>query len=292
VKGALRGVFLDTIASMPDAKNLPVPGRTMSLTKWERVASVGAGIATVAVASVAELWARLDGIGTVAFVVAGTAAVLLGVIGRMPTRLSAKDYAMEFYEREKDRAVEAEVENVVEDLPTSAKKEIAKKAELDEQETVPVSTSRSTSWNIRRRIAKGRSASNAAIRSLDFEQFAIYRLTPILIMMGYIVNTTYGEEDYQDADYVATGLHGQIFIFVRRWTGDAVSILRERVKAKRFLALNPENRAIIVVDRPDLAEDYDFEWDNPRIATVSPSWSKDRLTKELTELLSPDTPKE
>lgn len=276
------------VTSMPDEKLPAVPKRYTSivLTVSQRLGAVAAGLVLGAVGGLAELWARLDGIGTVSFVVAGTASVLLGVVGRMPSRLSGKDYTMEFVEQEKDRAVEAAVENVVEDLSTSAKKEIAKKAELDEQDTIPVSTFGGMTRKNRQRSAKGMVAIDAAIRSLDFEEYAIAKLSPILIRMGYTVKTTNGAENYQDADYVATGPQGQVFIFLRRWTGDMLPIIDEKVKAKRLIAHNSEDRAILMLDRADIVRgDYEYDLSDSRIAVLSSTYSNDLLARELTAFL-------
>ena len=274
---------------MPDEKLPAVTKRHTSimLTVPQRLGAAGAGLVLGAVGGLAELWARLDGIGTVSFVVAGAASVLLGVVGRMPSRLSGKEYTMEFFEQEKDRAVEAAVENVVEDLSTSAKKEIAKKAELDEQDTIPVSTFGGMTRKNGQRIAKGMAAADAAIRSLDFEEYAIAKLTPILARMGYTVKTTYGAEDYQEADYVATGPRGQVFIFLRRWTGDMIPIIEERVRAKRLIAHNSEDRAILMLDRADIVgRDYQHDIGESRIALLSSTYSTDLLARELTAFLS------
>jgi len=133
---------------MPDDKLPAGPKRYTSivLTTPERLGAIGAGVILGSIGGLAELWARLDGIGTVSFVVAGTASVLLGVLGRMPSRLSGKDYSVEFLEQERERAAEVAIEGVVEELSTTAKKELTEKSELgQEPELVPVSTSRSTS---------------------------------------------------------------------------------------------------------------------------------------------------
>ena len=109
---------------MPDDKLPAGPKRYTSivLTTPERLGAIGAGVILGSIGGLAELWARLDGIGTVSFVVAGTASVLLGVFGRMPSRLSGKDYSVEFLEQERERAAEVAIEGVVEELSTTANK--------------------------------------------------------------------------------------------------------------------------------------------------------------------------
>ena len=70
-----------------------------------------------------------DGAGTVAFVTAGTVAGLLGIIGRVLTRLLAKDYGVDMSEEEIVEKLKAGVAEAVEDLPASAKEEIVKAGE-------------------------------------------------------------------------------------------------------------------------------------------------------------------
>ncbi|MGB8382476.1 MAG: hypothetical protein WCG47_14750 [Dermatophilaceae bacterium] len=67
-----------------------------------------------------------DGAGTVAFVAAGTTSALLGLVGRMPTRMTGKDYAVEFSE---------ELERVVDELTIEQKMDVVTEAIAEREST-------------------------------------------------------------------------------------------------------------------------------------------------------------
>lgn len=78
--------------------NLGKPLRPIRLSKEQRFTAVVVGLGLLAVGGWGYIASGHDGAGTVAFVVAGTLCGLLGIIGRVPTRLSGKDYSMEILE--------------------------------------------------------------------------------------------------------------------------------------------------------------------------------------------------
>lgn len=71
------------------------PLKPIRLSQQQRSMAVVGGVGLLGVGSWGFLASNQDGAGTVAFVAAGTLCGLLGVIGRVPTRLSGKDYSME-----------------------------------------------------------------------------------------------------------------------------------------------------------------------------------------------------
>lgn len=69
--------------------------KPIKLSQQQRFMAVVGGIGLLSIGSWGFLASDHDGVGTVAFVTAGTLCGLLGIIGRVPTRLSGKDYSME-----------------------------------------------------------------------------------------------------------------------------------------------------------------------------------------------------
>jgi hypothetical protein len=280
-------------------ENLPADPQphTSIMLKWpQRIGAISGGVILGTVGGLAELWARLDGIGTVSFVVAGTALVLLGMVGRMPTRLSSKDYSVEFFEQGRQVGATQAVENVVEELSTSAKKEIAQKPEVSEalDKAIQAGTNamlrqrtRSRYMTAINRLEKGDLAtlSDVALRSLEFEGQAIDRLKPILGDLGYSIDSPVIDRDSSIvADYTAKGPNNaRLLIFLRRWTGDILPIVRESIRADQQLDANPESRAIIVIDNSEIADRYRFGIG--RVGLLSSAWPKRRLVRELTAFL-------
>ena len=108
-----------------DPKDTPIPthrGRPIFLSAKQRVGLCVSGVALLGTAGWAQIASGHDGAGTVAFVAAGAIAGALGLIGRLPNRLSGKDYTVEF---EVEQRVKEVVTDIVEELPTEAKKAIA-----------------------------------------------------------------------------------------------------------------------------------------------------------------------
>jgi hypothetical protein len=102
--------------------------KAILLSKGQRAAAVVSGGVLVGAGGWAEIISGHDGVGTVAFVSAGALSALLGVVGRLPSRLSGKDYTVEFNEAVEQRAIlkaDAIVDKVVEELPREAREQLA-----------------------------------------------------------------------------------------------------------------------------------------------------------------------
>lgn len=128
-----------------------------------------------------------------AFVAAGALLAGLGIIGRMPNRISGKEYKAEFDDLVEERATEKAEEaiaDVIEGLPTEAKKEIAKDdSELDvftSRMLELLEKSRSASEELRqisvRRLRN--QAAHTASESLSFETYMSRRIVPIIERLG------------------------------------------------------------------------------------------------------------
>jgi hypothetical protein len=141
---------------MADEEGRPRPGSGIKLTWWQRSGLFISGVALVLTGAWAEISAGRDGAGTVAFVAAGALLGAVGIVGRLPNRISGKDYSVEFEAAVHER-VEEELAEVVEDVPGDVRQEIAE-ADADEL------------------IGERSVASTAAARSLAFEQEVVGQL--------------------------------------------------------------------------------------------------------------------
>jgi hypothetical protein len=243
----------------------PASSRSIGLGRWERWAAAGAGIVILTVASVAELWAKQDGLGTVAFAVVGAACLLLGLVGRMPTRLSLKDYAtMEWMEMEKQQT-QAAVEELVEELPASAKKEIVKKADDDPARfdaTLEILSKLITEDRGTRAIRMAQKPPDmskadfmwrAASESLAFEENVRSVITPIFAKLGF---SMLAEPQGVPVDFIAQRPDRNVYIVVRR-TPRSLSPVLKQIRELRNLLLNMggRDRAILIVSDEAVASD-------------------------------------
>jgi hypothetical protein len=182
------------LPTMPDVADKPaMPGRPIKLSRWQRVGAVLSGAGFAGAGGWAEIASGHDGAGTVAFVAAGALLAGLGIIGRMPNRISGKEYKAEFDDLVEERATEKAEEaiaDVIEGLPTEAKKEIAKDdSELDvftSRMLELLEKSRSASEELRqisvRRLRN--QAAHTASESLSFETYMSRRIVPIIERLG------------------------------------------------------------------------------------------------------------
>jgi len=297
-----RGYPSCRVIAMPeeDLPEVPQHATSVLLTMPQRLCAIGAGVILGAVGGLSELWARLDGVGTVSFVVAGTASLLLGVAGRMPSRLSGKDYSMEFFEQEKQRAVQAAVEEVVEELPTTAKQEIVDNETRSKEDTQHLveELRRSVAAARARRIAEDASeeqttprnvASDAAVKSIQFEEWAKTRMDDIMTRLGYHERTRPRDDD--SGQYLYEKEDATAHVFTRRYTGKLLPILRELDRAGRVLDRYPNGKAILITDS-DIPEraiigkaQLGEKLRSGQILITSPRWSASRLDEEIVNLV-------
>lgn len=244
---------------MPDGKPKapvvrPEPMRSITLQKWERVVAIGGGVLVVAIAGVAELWARLDGVGVVAFVVAGSLAFLLGVVGRMPTRLTANDYAVEFAEIERQQEVEA-AQEIVEEMPTATKELIVQSAEdnprleLIRHLWTNAYAPHTTALRFEPAKAKEGAATppvvEAAALSLAFEGLVEHTLKPIFMKLGYSFERG---SDHAVGDFIARRDKSVVYIIARRWTRGIAPVVRDIQRIRAILVHEIGQRAVLVLN--------------------------------------------
>ncbi|MGO4598513.1 hypothetical protein [Terrabacter sp. 2RAF25] len=158
--------------------------RPIKLTGEQRAGSVLVGLGLLGAGGWGYIASGHDGAGTVAFVTAGTLAGLLGVIGRVPTKLTGKDYGLEMIEEEVKERVDAEVSEIVDDLSTSAKKEIVAAAvPVTLPDVNPTVASDEALEDLRSTLAKHRVhsvARDSAAKSLAFERQVLAALDEAL----------------------------------------------------------------------------------------------------------------
>ena len=146
--------------------------KPIRLTNTQRGMAVVGGVGMLIAGGWGYIASGHDGAGTVAFVTAGAVAGLLGVVGRVPNRLSGRDYSMELFEEALDERVKEEVTDIVEDLPATARKEIVEAEDRravatdSSEETVDLLAALQRSVDRAKRV---KVASTAAARSLAFE---------------------------------------------------------------------------------------------------------------------------
>lgn len=109
---------------MPDEDKPKLITRPVPLQLWQRFVCGGGGAWLAGTGVWAALVHHQDGAGTVTFIVTGALIALLGVLGFLPTRVSGKDYSIEFKQAVEER-VEKEVAVAVEELPTEARQQLA-----------------------------------------------------------------------------------------------------------------------------------------------------------------------
>ena len=115
---------------MPDDEATQLSARPIRLTRWQRFWSAAGGVALVGAGGWAEIASGKDGAGTVAFVVAGSLLSVLGIVGRLPNRISGKEYSAEFEEEVRER-VNDQLELIVEELPRDVREGIASQAQSE-----------------------------------------------------------------------------------------------------------------------------------------------------------------
>ena len=111
---------------MPDEDDDKAPrlGKPIKMTMWQRGLLGVSGAGMVVAGGWAEIASGHDGAGTVAFVAAGALFAGLGIVGRIPNRISGKDYTAEFEAEVEDR-VEEKLGDAVEVLPRTVREELA-----------------------------------------------------------------------------------------------------------------------------------------------------------------------
>jgi len=99
----------------------------------------------------ADLVASRDGVATVALIVSGTVSFLLGVIGRMPSRLTGKDYSLEWAASVDEAAgqkTQSVVSEVISELPTDVQKELSRSGSIVRLDSLPLASSSSRSIDV------------------------------------------------------------------------------------------------------------------------------------------------
>lgn len=263
-------------------KRPPPPSLPIKLSMNQRVISVLAGTALVTTGGWAEIASGHDGAGTVAFVVSGSLIAVLGIAGRLPTRLSGKDYSVEFEERVHEAAQERTAEaisEVVNELPQEAKVEIARSVKTDELDELYAPPIAFAKWLF----------ATTAKQSLDFQATASRRLRPILetLDMHIIPHENLQPGDYLAANMIADSSDGKrllVWLSAQEYNDDP-SILVTRVRMKQE-ELPANARGLFVIDQaPDKQIPKLHALFRRGIAVVALDWSDERIKGVIGRLM-------